>query len=222
MQAIYAGQLDDLPEGARTAVAAPRSPAGAFATAALPVLEVDAPEAALDVLSRRGLVAGPTRDPSLGPSYVYRHALLRDAGYASLARAERAKLHLRLATGWLGSTRRPRSRLPRSSRGTTRLRSRRHPDLCGSSTGVRSREIRAAAADWFERATAVARAVAAWETAASLAARAVELTPDDARFERARRLLVHGEATASATGIGAALPLLREALAALRVAERRG
>ena len=82
-------------------------------------------------------------------------------------------------------------------------------------------EIREAAADWFERAAGVARAVAAWETAAALAARAVELTPDDARFERARRLLLHGETTASAAGVGAALPLLREALATTAVAARR-
>jgi class 3 adenylate cyclase len=97
VQAIYAGQLDDLPERARTAVRRAAVAGRRFAVAALPVLEVDGPDDALDVLSRRGLVAGPTRDRSLGPSYVYRHALLRDAGYASLARAERAKLHLRLA-----------------------------------------------------------------------------------------------------------------------------
>ena len=36
----------------------------------------------------------------LGASYVYRHALLRDAGYASLARGERASLHVQLAQ-WL-------------------------------------------------------------------------------------------------------------------------
>ena len=36
----------------------------------------------------------------LGDSFAYRHALLRDAGYASLARAERADLHVRLAR-WL-------------------------------------------------------------------------------------------------------------------------
>ena len=68
VQAIYAGQLDDLPEGARTTVRRAAVAGRRFATAALPVLEVDAPEAALEVLSRRGLVAGPTRDPSLGPS----------------------------------------------------------------------------------------------------------------------------------------------------------
>ncbi len=37
------------------------------------------------------------------PGYAYRHALLRDAAYASLARAERAVLHAALA-GWLEAT----------------------------------------------------------------------------------------------------------------------
>ena len=41
--------------------------------------------------------------PVSGPAVAYRHALLRDAGYASLARAERALLHLRLAR-WLEVT----------------------------------------------------------------------------------------------------------------------
>ena len=42
-------------------------------------------------------VAGPLEDPTLGESYVYRHALLRDAAYATLSRRDRAVLHLRLA-----------------------------------------------------------------------------------------------------------------------------
>ena len=146
--------------------AGPPSRGGAFAVAALPVLEVDAPEAALEVLSRRGLVAGPTRDPSLGPSYAYRHALLRDAGYASLARAERAKLHLRLAD-WLAA-------IDASAEVSIAEVVARHyaaaletaPRLVRVVDGRPIGEIRAAAADWFERATAVARAVAAWETAA--------------------------------------------------------
>ena len=99
VQAIYAGQLDDLPGGARTAVRRAAVAGRRFAVAALPVLEVDAHESALDVLGRRGLVTGPTSDPSLGPSYAYRHALLRDAGYTSLARAERAKFICGWPTG---------------------------------------------------------------------------------------------------------------------------
>jgi tetratricopeptide (TPR) repeat protein len=83
-------------------------------------------------------------------------------------------------------------------------------------------EIRAAAAGWFERAASVAAAVAAWETAALLSSRAVELTPDVERFERARRLLAQGETTASAAGADAALPLLHEAVGDLRALHAEG
>ncbi len=45
-------------------------------------------------------MVGPLTEPLWGEAFAYRHALLRDAGYASLARAERARLHVRLAK-WL-------------------------------------------------------------------------------------------------------------------------
>jgi class 3 adenylate cyclase len=222
VQAIYAGQLDDLPEGARATVRRAAVAGRRFATASLPVLGLDAPDAALDVLSRRGLVAGPTRDPSLGPTYAYRHALLRDAGYASLARAERARLHLRLAD-WLASQ-------DASAEISIAEVVARHyaaaldaaPQLVRVVDGRQVEEIQAAAADWFERAADVARAVAAWETAASLAGRAVELTPEGSRLERARRLLAHGDVTASAARVDAALPLLDDALAELRALHAEG
>ena len=63
-------------------------------------LEISGAEEGVELLARRALVAGPSADASFGPSYAYRHALLRDAGYASLARAERARLHVKLAA-WL-------------------------------------------------------------------------------------------------------------------------
>jgi class 3 adenylate cyclase/tetratricopeptide (TPR) repeat protein len=222
VQAIYAGQLDDLPEAARTAVRRAAVAGRRFPAESLPVLEVDDADAALDVLSRRGLVAGPTHDPSLGASYAYRHALLRDAGYASLARAERARLHLRLAD-WLAA-------IDEAAEISVAEVVARHyaaslesvPRLVRVVDGRPVEEIRSSAADWFERAARVARAVAAWETAASLAARSVELTSDGERFERARRLLVHGEATASAAGAEAAVSLLRDALAELRALYAEG
>jgi len=222
VQAIYAGQLDDLPEAARTAVRRAAVAGRRFPVESLPVLEVDDADAALDVLSRRGLIAGPTHDPSLGASYAYRHALLRDAGYASLARAERARLHLRLAD-WLAA-------IDEAAEISVAEVVARHyaaslesaPRLVRVVDGRPVEEIRSSAADWFERAAGVARAVAAWETAASLAARSVELTPGGERFERARRLLVQGEATASAAGAEAAVSLLRDALADLRALHAEG
>ena len=97
VQAIYAAQLDDLPPDARQvarrgAVAGRRVPLAAF-----PSLELDGRRGGMDALHRRAFVAGPFDDPITGEGYAYRHALLRDAGYASLARAERARLHVAMA-----------------------------------------------------------------------------------------------------------------------------
>ena len=70
------------------------------------------PEAALDTLVR-SRASSPRRPTTCcsARSHSYRHALLRDAGYASLARAERGRLlHVRLAE-WLAG-RGPSSRGP--------------------------------------------------------------------------------------------------------------
>src|SRR3954447_23847036 len=98
VQAIYAAQLDDLPPDARRVARR-----ASFAGRRFPVRALEPLEALTDGLAplrRRDLVTGPLSDPLLGDAFSYRHALLRDAGYASLARAERARLHARLAR-WL-------------------------------------------------------------------------------------------------------------------------
>src|SRR5206468_588293 len=100
VQSIYAAQLDDLPAPARMAARRASVAGRRFPLASLPLLGVTDAGPAVEVLHRRALVGGPVPDPLLGTSYVFRHALLRDAGYASLARAERAQLHVRLAR-WL-------------------------------------------------------------------------------------------------------------------------
>src|SRR5262249_8297456 len=100
VQAIYAAQLDDLPSPARAAARRAAVAGRRFPYEALAVLEVEEPEVALETLVRRALVSGCEAGGLLGPSHSYRHALLRDAGYASLARAERSRLHVRLAD-WL-------------------------------------------------------------------------------------------------------------------------
>jgi class 3 adenylate cyclase len=71
-----------------------------FPIGALEPLGISHHRPAIEVLRTRALIAEPRPDSLVGDTYVYRHALLRDAGYASLARAERAALHVRLAR-WL-------------------------------------------------------------------------------------------------------------------------
>jgi hypothetical protein len=151
----------------------------------------------------------------LGPSHSYRHALLRDAGYASLARAERALLHVRLAD-WLVAR-------PEQSRPALAEVIARHyaaalsgaPALARDIGGLERDELRARTADWFESAARVAIGFAAWASARDLAGRALHLT-DEGGVARARRLQLLGEATESALGVDEALPLLEESLDAYR------
>jgi class 3 adenylate cyclase len=217
VQAIYAAQLDDLPPPARAAARRAAVAGRRFPRQALALFEVEEPDAALDTLVRRTLVSGAEEDVLLGPSHSYRHALLRDAGYASLARAERARLHVRLAD-WLAER-------PEQSRPALAEVIGRHyaaalagaPTLARDIGGLERDEVQARAGDWFETAARVALGFAAWASARDLAARALELG-GEAGLERARRLHLLGEATAGASGVDEALPLLEESLDAYRAA----
>ena len=85
VQAIYAGQLDDLPPpirdvARRASVAGRRLPAEA-----LQALGVVAPDAGVEGLLARALVSGPIADVVTGPGFAYRHALLHDAAAAASA-----------------------------------------------------------------------------------------------------------------------------------------
>ncbi len=212
VQAIYAGQLDDLPAPARIAARRAAVAGRRFALAALEPLQVGEPEEAVAALARRAFVADIPADPILGPSYVYRHALLRDVGYASLARAERAVLHAALAD-WLADR-------PGQSRAALAEVIARHyaaalenaPALARDIGGRDRETLRATAAAWFERAGEVAASFAAWESARLLAARSLELTGEQEHELRGRRLLACGRSTANAAGVEEAEPLLREAL----------
>jgi class 3 adenylate cyclase len=102
VQAIYAAQLDDLPWPERTLVRRASVAGRRFPTAALASLDVPEAERTATLLRDRALLNGPVSDALAGQSWSYRHVLLRDVGYASLARAERARLHVRLAR-WLES-----------------------------------------------------------------------------------------------------------------------
>ena len=212
VQAIYAGQLDDLPAAARTAARRAAIAGRRFPTAALKTLGVEEPEEAVATLVRRALVSESTDDPVLGPSHVYRHALLRDAGYASLARGERASLHARFAD-WLAA-------LSSDALPTLAEVIGRHyaaavesaPALSRDIDGRAPEQLRATAADWFERAAEVASRFAAWDSARALAERSLELTAGDYPLLQGRRLEQLAEATANTVGVEDAERLFRRAL----------
>ena len=103
IRTIYLGQLDDLPEVPRRVVEAGSVPGTTFPSRALPFLGVARAGAALDLLTEYGLLNGPHSSAVDTASYTYRHALLREAAYGTLARSSRARLHLRFAE-WVGET----------------------------------------------------------------------------------------------------------------------
>jgi class 3 adenylate cyclase/tetratricopeptide (TPR) repeat protein len=218
VQAIYAGQLDDLPGPAR-ATARRASVAGRrFPFAALYTLGVDEAEDGVATLVRRALIDEPTDDPTLGPSHMYRHALLRDAGYASLARGERSTLHARFAD-WLAAF--PGEALPTLAEVIARHYAaavESAPSLAREIGGRPPADMRATAAEWFERAAEVASRFAAWESARELAQRSLELTDDERTLLQGRRLERLAEATANTAGVDATEQLLRQALDVYRTA----
>jgi class 3 adenylate cyclase len=202
VQAIYAAQLDDLPPDARR-VARRASVAGRrFPVAALEPLEVS--DSGLDPLRRRELVTGPVDEPLLGDAYSYRHALLRDAGYASLARAERARLHARLAR-WLEQAAGERSNEVAEQIGAhyaAALES--APALSANvDEGLDRTEVRALAARWYERAGQSALTLSARDAARQLLSRSIELTAESDQLDLARRWERLGNATANAADMSA-------------------
>ncbi len=218
VQAIYAGQLDDLPPSARSAARRAAVAGRRFPFAALDPLAVEEPATAVATLVQRALVSEPVDDPILGPSYVYRHALLRDAGYASLARAERSSLHARFAD-WLATF--PDQTLPTLAEVIARHYAaavESSPTLIREIEGRTPAQLRASAAEWFARAAEIATRFAAWESARSLAQRAVDLTPEERPTLRATRLQLLARATANTLGVDDAEALIRTALDLFRTA----
>jgi class 3 adenylate cyclase len=211
VQAIYAAQLDDLPPDARQvarrgAVAGRRVPLAAF-----PSLDLSDRRAGLDALLRRAFVAGPFDDPITGEGYAYRHALLRDAGYASLARAERARLHVAMAR-WLAETAGDRADVVAEAvaeHNASALDS--LPSIAGGGLPDRATLARQAAA-WYERAAEAALRLAAPEAAQRLFARSIELTDPDGRLDIARRRLRLGEILADSADLDAGIGEMEAAL----------
>ena len=211
VQAIYAAQLDDLPPGARTlarrgAVAGRRVPVAAFGA-----LELGDGKDGLAVLRRRAFVAGPLEDPITGDAYAYRHALLRDAGYASLARAERARLHVAMAR-WLIETAGDRVDVVAEAiaeHHASALDS--LSALAGGDLPDRATLMREAAA-WYERAAESALRLAAHEAARRLLARSIEMTDAGAPLGLGRRRLRLGEILAASADLGAGIDEMEAAV----------
>ncbi len=195
VHAVYGAQLDDLPPAARLAARHAAVAGRQFPADALPGLGVSEPAEALATLDRRSLISGPAELPVVGPGYAYRHALLRDAAYASLARAERAALHAALAR-WLEATAGARAEeIAESIGGHYEAALASTPALATTvAPGLDRPTAAALAAGWLERAAAHAGSQAAHDASADLQRRAIELTADDQPVDAARRWLELGRA----------------------------
>jgi hypothetical protein len=210
VQAIYAAQLDDLPADAR--LVARR---GSVAGRRIPVAALDALEAGtrdgLDGLLRRALLSGPVHDAITGRAYAYRHALLRDAGYASLARVERSRLHLAMAH-WLAAT--AGDRADSVAEGVAEhyaLALDSLPALAPPELPARE-QLAADAASWFERAAEAAERLAAPDACCRLFARAIELTDGEQPTTLSRRRRRLGEVLAASADLDAGIAELEGAL----------
>src|SRR4051812_10138604 len=196
VQAIYAAQLDDLPSQPRAVIRRGAVAGRRFPVAALEPLGVPAPADALETLRRRAILNGPLPGDLAGEAYAFRHALLRDAGYASLGRAERADLHVALAR-WLEAI--AGDRVAEASAEIGRHYAEAHaaaPALAPLLGGLGRPEVAALARGWLEAAADRDLARFATSAAADGYRRAIELTPGDERLRIAglRRRL--GEALA--------------------------
>ncbi|MFI5253955.1 MAG: ATP-binding protein [Candidatus Limnocylindrales bacterium] len=224
VQAIYGAQLDDLPPSERLLVRRASVAGRRFPTAALEPLAVPDAVRAVAGLHDRAILKGPLQDDAAGESWSYRHALLRDVGYASLGRAERARLHVRLAR-WLESV---------AGEGVDRLAEQigGHYESALAAAPALAREVddgleRAGAArlgaDWLEKAAVAALGLSAVDATIDLLGRALALTEPSGGPDAARRELLLGETVAAAGDMEAGLGHARTArdgyLAAFRAAD---
>lgn len=223
VQAIYAAQLDDLPASARRltrqgSVAGRRVPRDFLGSIGRDRDESGDIGPAIASLVQRALFDGPADDPPLGASYAYRHALLRDAGYASLARSERAALHVRFAR-WVEG-------LLADQAGVAAEWIGEHLEAAVAETPALADEVApgldrttatALAADWLERAAEAAARRAARDRAVDLWRRSLALTPSDAPLAAARRERRLGETIADGGRFDEAAERLESALERYRV-----
>ena len=102
LHALLTARLDRLDAAERSVVALGAIPGDTFATDAVHALAFDIPHAELEHACER-LVGRDLLIPEERASYRFRHALIREAAYVSLAKSARARLHERYAC-WLAET----------------------------------------------------------------------------------------------------------------------
>ncbi len=217
VHALYGVQLDDLPPLARATARRAAVAGRRFPVDALPGLGVTDPVTALASLDRRSLIAGPTPAPVVGATYAYRHALLRDAAYVSLARAERARLHVALA-GWLEQVAGERVEEVAEAIGGHYEAALESASTLASTVapGLDRLEAAARAAAWLERAADQATRASAHEAAVALGRRAVALTTGSDAVDAARRWYGLGRALHRTAALEPATEALERALAEAR------
>ncbi len=191
IRSIHLGQLDVLPADARELLAVGSVAGTTLPAAALPALGVAEPTGALALLTVSGLLAGPQPGPVDEASYTYRHALVRDAAYATLPRARRAALHVAFAE-WLAG----RGPTARADLVGTHLESalQEAPEIGGPiHAGLARTELARRAGRWLEDAGDASLGPAP-QRAAELFGRARDLAPLGVSTDRARRQERHAEA----------------------------
>jgi tetratricopeptide (TPR) repeat protein len=179
-----------------------------FATALLSALGIENPEQNLAVLKARGLIAGPTSHVILGPSYSFRHALLRDAAYASLTRAERSRLHAAIARQLEASAERNPSVLA-SAVAEHYAATIEHASQLAD--GLDRAGMARSAARWYERAATAAVAARAFDSGSTLFEKAIGFTAEGASADRARLLRGLGESRRRAGALVTSMDAFREA-----------
>ena len=208
LRALLAARLDRLPPGERSVADCAAVIGREFAVELVAELaDASGARAAVAALVRRGLAEPATADEAFRDAFRFRHGLILESTYESIPRAERARLHERLADllaerGGADET----IGLHLEHAATLRPERDRHAQQLAEDAGAR---LAAAGMAVFRRGYTA--------RAAALLRRAVALLPER---EAARRLLLCELAVAEGHGPGAAT--LEEAVeAAVEAADRR-
>ena len=211
VQAIYAAQLDDLPAAARLVARRASVIGRRFAEAALDPLQLADAKAGLDGLRHRAFIDGPQADAVSGNVYAYRHALLRDAGYASLARAERARLHLALAH-WMEATAGNGADAVAEAIGAHHAAALDSLPALATPGGPDRDAVAADAAAWLVRGAERALSLAAHDRAIQLLEWAISVSPPGDELRIAERRLRLGEVMAPVADLDRGIAEMRAAM----------